>query len=66
MSLLGEGGLPGVKPSDVVIGTNQVRVRAPAAPGRAWPLTQAIVARFSAAEPAHPDDDQGQSTDAEA
>jgi transcription-repair coupling factor (superfamily II helicase) len=66
MSLLGEGGLPGVKPSDVVIGTNQVRVRAPAAPSRAWPLTQAIVARFSAAGLARPDDAQGQSTEAEA
>ncbi len=48
MGLLGDGGLPGVRPTDLVIGTNQVRVRAPAAPARAWQLTQAIVARLGA------------------
>jgi transcription-repair coupling factor (superfamily II helicase) len=47
MRLLGDGGLPGVKPSDVVFASNQVRVRAPAQPTRAWQLTQAIVARLS-------------------
>ena len=47
MRLLGEGGLPGVKPADIVFASNQVRVRAPAAPARAWSLTQAIVARLS-------------------
>ena len=49
MRLLGEGGLPGVKPSDVTFASNQVRVRAPATPARAWQLTQAIVARLGAA-----------------
>ncbi len=47
MRLLGDGGLPGVKPSDVTFASNQVRVRAPAQPTRAWQLTQAIVARLS-------------------
>ncbi len=51
MGLLGDGGLPGVKPSDTVIGANQVRVRAPASPARAWQLTQAIVARLASAIP---------------
>ena len=49
MRLLGDGGLPGVKPADVTFASNQVRVRAPALPARAWTLTQAIVARLSAA-----------------
>ena len=62
MTLLGDGGLPGVKAGDIVIGTNQVRVRAPAAPVRAWQLTQAIVARLGLAD--RPT--QGQTTDAEA
>ena len=31
MRLLGDGGLPGVRPSDVTFASNQVRVRAPAA-----------------------------------
>jgi transcription-repair coupling factor (superfamily II helicase) len=48
MRLLGDGGLPGVKPSDVVFASNQVRVRAPALATRAWTLTQAIVARLGA------------------
>jgi len=52
MRLLGEGGLPGVKPSDIVFASNQVRVRAPAAATRAWTLTQAIVARLSAGDSA--------------
>jgi transcription-repair coupling factor (superfamily II helicase) len=54
MRLLGDGGLPGVRPGDVTFASNQVRIRVPASPGRAWQLTQAIVARLSAAaaEPA--------------
>lgn len=52
MRLLGDGGLPGVKPSDVTFASNQVRVRAPAAATRAWQLTQSIVARLSAASAA--------------
>ena len=48
MRLLGDGGLPGVKPADVVFASNQVRVRAPAGAERAWQLTQAIVARLGA------------------
>ncbi|MEO5885093.1 MAG: transcription-repair coupling factor, partial [Candidatus Limnocylindrales bacterium] len=48
MRLLGDGGLPGVKPSEVIFASNQVRVRAPATPARAWQLTQAIVARLGA------------------
>ena len=47
MRLLGEGGLPGVRPSDVVFASNQVRIRAPLQPTRAWQLTQAVVARLS-------------------
>jgi hypothetical protein len=46
MRLLGDGGLPGVKPSDVTFASNQVRVRAPQAAARGWQLTQAIVARL--------------------
>jgi transcription-repair coupling factor (superfamily II helicase) len=48
MRLLGDGGLPGVKPADVTFASNQVRVRAPLLPTRAWQLTQAVVARLSA------------------
>jgi len=48
MRLLGDGGLPGVKPSDVTFASNQVRIRVPAQPARAWQLTQAVVARLSA------------------
>jgi transcription-repair coupling factor (superfamily II helicase) len=47
MRLLGEGGLPGVKASDVTFASNQVRIRAPQQPLRAWQLTQAVVARLS-------------------
>jgi transcription-repair coupling factor (superfamily II helicase) len=46
MRLLGDGGLPGVRPADVTFASNQVRVRVPTAPGRAWQLTQAVVARL--------------------
>ena len=48
MRLLGDGGLPGVRPSDVTFASNQVRVRTPASAARAWQLTQAIVARLAA------------------
>ncbi len=48
MRLLGEGGLPGVKPADLTFGVNQVRIRAPQAAERAWGLTQAVVARLGA------------------
>jgi transcription-repair coupling factor (superfamily II helicase) len=54
MRLLGEGGLPGVRPSDVTFASNQVRVRAPASPTRAWQLTQAIVARLAASTEERP------------
>jgi transcription-repair coupling factor (superfamily II helicase) len=49
MRLLGGGGLPGVKPSDVAFMSNQVRIRLPFLPTKAWQLTQAVVARLSAA-----------------
>jgi transcription-repair coupling factor (superfamily II helicase) len=51
MQLLGDGGLPGVKPSEVTFASNQVRVRVPPQPQRAWQLTQAIVARLGAERP---------------
>jgi transcription-repair coupling factor (superfamily II helicase) len=54
MRLLGEGGLPGVKPSDITFASNQVRIRAPQSPMRAWQLTQAVVARLGAAEGIEP------------
>jgi hypothetical protein len=47
MGLLGEGGLPGVRAGDVTFASNQVRIRAPVAPTRAWQLTQAVVARLA-------------------
>ena len=50
MRLLGDGGLPGVKPSDVTFASNQVRIRAPQSPTRAWQLTQAVVARLGATD----------------
>ncbi len=52
MRLLGDGGLPGVKPSDVVFASNQVRIRVPHLPSKAWQLTQAVVARLTAEEAA--------------
>jgi transcription-repair coupling factor (superfamily II helicase) len=48
MRLLGDGGLPGVRPADVTFASNQVRIRVPTAPGRSWQLTQAVVARLGA------------------
>ena len=38
MRLLGDGGLPGVKPSDVIFASNQVRIRVPHLPSKAWQL----------------------------
>ncbi len=51
MRLLAGGGLPGVKPTEVSFASNQVRIRLPRDPSRAWGLTQAVVARLSASEP---------------
>jgi transcription-repair coupling factor (superfamily II helicase) len=51
MQLLGSVGLPGVKPSDVTFASNQVRIRLPRDPLKGWALTQAVVARLSAATP---------------
>jgi transcription-repair coupling factor (superfamily II helicase) len=48
MRLLGDGGLPGVRPTDLTFASNQVRIRVPAGAGRAWQLTQAVVARLGA------------------
>jgi transcription-repair coupling factor (superfamily II helicase) len=50
MRLLAGGGLPGVRPSEVTFASNQVRIHLPRDPSRAWGLTQAVVARLSAAE----------------
>jgi transcription-repair coupling factor (superfamily II helicase) len=50
MRLLAGGGLPGVRPSEVTFASNQVRIRLPRDPSKAWGLTQAVVARLSAAE----------------
>jgi transcription-repair coupling factor (superfamily II helicase) len=47
MRLLGGGGLPGVKPSDITFASNQVRIRAPILASRAWQLIQSVVARLS-------------------
>ncbi|HET7167769.1 MAG TPA: transcription-repair coupling factor [Candidatus Limnocylindrales bacterium] len=51
MGLLGDGGLPGIRPSDVTFASNQVRIRVPSGAGRAWQLTQAVVARLSMVDP---------------
>jgi transcription-repair coupling factor (superfamily II helicase) len=48
MRLLGDGGLPGVRPTDLTFASNQVRIRVPTGPGRAWQLTQAVVSRLGA------------------
>jgi transcription-repair coupling factor (superfamily II helicase) len=50
MRLLSGGGLPGVKPSEVTFASNQVRIRLPGDPSRAWGVTQAVVARLAASE----------------
>jgi hypothetical protein len=47
-------GLPGVRPGEVTFASNQVRIRVPREPGHAWRLTQAVVARLSAAEDGAP------------
>ena len=52
MRLLGGAGLPGVRPGDLTFASNQVRIRLPRERSRSWPLTQAVVARLSASEPA--------------
>ena len=49
MQLLGGASLPGVRPTDLAFAANQVRVRAPRDPARAWALSQALVARIAAA-----------------
>ncbi|MFL5684850.1 MAG: transcription-repair coupling factor [Chloroflexota bacterium] len=48
MRLLGDGGLPGVRPTDVTFASNQVRIRVPSDPLKAWQLTGAVVARLRA------------------
>jgi transcription-repair coupling factor (superfamily II helicase) len=50
MRLLGDGGLPGVRPADVTFASNQVRIRVATGTGRAWQLTQAVVARLGSAD----------------
>jgi hypothetical protein len=42
-------GLPGVRPGDLTFATNQVRIRLPRDPAKGWQLTQAVVARLTAA-----------------
>ena len=46
-------GLPGVRPSDITLASNQVRIRLPRDPAKGWTLTQAVVARLTvtASEP---------------
>src|SRR5438093_3906911 len=50
MQLLGGGGVPGVRPSEITFASNQVRIRLPRDAARAWSLTQAVVARLSSGE----------------
>jgi transcription-repair coupling factor (superfamily II helicase) len=47
MRLLASGGLPGVRAGEVTFASNQVRIRLPRDPSRAWGITQAVVARLS-------------------
>ncbi|HXG25603.1 MAG TPA: transcription-repair coupling factor, partial [Candidatus Binatia bacterium] len=54
MRLLTPGSLPGVRHADVTFASNQVRIRLPRDPRKAWALTQAVVARLST-ETAHVD-----------
>jgi transcription-repair coupling factor (superfamily II helicase) len=49
MHLLQPGSLPGVRPGDVAFASNQARIRLPRDPLKSWQLTQAVVARLSAA-----------------
>ena len=46
MRLLGDGGLPGRQAVRRHVRVNQVRIRAPHQPAKAWQLTQAVVARL--------------------
>ena len=50
MRLLAGAPLPGVRPTDLTFAANQVRVRAPRDPARAWRLSQALVARIREAQ----------------
>ena len=56
MRLLGGGGapLPGVRSGDVTFASNQVRIRLPRDAAKAWALSQAVVARLSAASTGDP------------
>ena len=49
MRLLAGPSLPGLRPSDVTFASNQVRLRLPSSARKSWTLTQAVVARLSAA-----------------
>jgi transcription-repair coupling factor (superfamily II helicase) len=49
MHLLTPGSMPGVRHADVTFASNQVRIRLPKDPLKGWQLTQAVVARLSAA-----------------
>ena len=49
MRLLAGPPLPGLRANDVTFASNQVRLRLPADPRKGWTLTQALVARLSAA-----------------
>jgi transcription-repair coupling factor (superfamily II helicase) len=51
MRLLAGAPLPGIRPTDVTFASNQVRVRAPADPGRGWSLTQTLVSRLTGTVP---------------
>jgi hypothetical protein len=51
MRLLAGAALPGVRSTDIVFASNQVRIRVPVDPGRGWAVTQAIVARLAAELP---------------
>ena len=47
MRLVGGGGLPGVRPSDITFASNQFRIRLPRDPSKSWTLTQSVVSRLS-------------------
>ncbi|MFL5711020.1 MAG: transcription-repair coupling factor [Chloroflexota bacterium] len=49
MRLLSGPSLPGLRASDVTFASNQVRLRLPANPLKAWTLTKAVVAQLSVA-----------------
>jgi transcription-repair coupling factor (superfamily II helicase) len=49
MRLVTPAALPGVRGSDLSFMSNQVRIRLPKDPLKGWQLTQAVVARLSAA-----------------